>query len=152
MAAVNADTWATELGVLNPTQPRLITSGKHVERGASGGISLYGTVAALAGAGLIAVLGTILTPYSFAGSCLLPFASLTLAGFLGALFDSLLGASVQGIYYCVQCQKETERHPKHLCGSATRQLRGWGWLNNDLVNLTCATIAVGVMLLFFPVL
>ena len=40
MAAVNADTWATEIGVLNPHPPRLITTGKPVERGASGAISL----------------------------------------------------------------------------------------------------------------
>src|SRR5512135_2968789 len=40
LAAVNADTWATELGVLNPTAPRMITNlRKHVEKGTSGGIS-----------------------------------------------------------------------------------------------------------------
>src|SRR6266498_1135116 len=44
LAAVNADTWATELGVLNPTSPRLITDlRKHVDKGTSGGISLWGT-------------------------------------------------------------------------------------------------------------
>jgi uncharacterized protein (TIGR00297 family) len=45
MAAVNADTWSTELGVLSPVPPRMITSGKQVERGTSGGISLTGTLA-----------------------------------------------------------------------------------------------------------
>src|SRR5215216_6544997 len=39
LAAVNADTWATELGVLNPTSPRMIHNFKQVEKGTSGGIS-----------------------------------------------------------------------------------------------------------------
>src|ERR1051325_10391467 len=50
LAAVNADTWATELGVLNPAPPLMITNlGKRVEKGTSGGISLWGTLASLLG-------------------------------------------------------------------------------------------------------
>src|ERR1041384_6651666 len=46
LAAVNADTWATELGVLNLTPPRMITDlRKCVEKGTSGGVSLFGTLA-----------------------------------------------------------------------------------------------------------
>jgi uncharacterized protein (TIGR00297 family) len=135
MAAVNADTWATELGVLNPSNPRLITSWKPVERGTSGGISVIGTLAATAGAGLIAALAGLVRP---SGNFWMILGIASLGGLLGALFDSLLGASVQAIYYCPHCNKETEKHPRHGCGTKTRQIRGWRWLNNDLVNLGCA--------------
>jgi uncharacterized protein (TIGR00297 family) len=135
LAAVNADTWATELGVLNPTPPRLITTGRPVEKGTSGGISWGGTLAALAGAGLVAACAQLVRPGS---GFLLMFSFTTLAGFLGALFDSFLGATVQAIYTCPHCNKETERHPVHTCGTATTQIRGLKWLNNDLVNVGCA--------------
>jgi uncharacterized protein (TIGR00297 family) len=155
LAAVNADTWATELGVLNPTPPRLINNGKVVERGTSGAISLYGTLAALSGAALIAILAAALDPHTQPSlitnrSSLITnhFLLITLAGLAGALFDSLLGATVQAIYRCPQCGKETERHPVHTCGAPTAPLRGWKWLNNDLVNLACALAgaAIGLIL------
>jgi uncharacterized protein (TIGR00297 family) len=150
MAAVNADTWATEIGVLSRTAPRLITSGKLVERGASGGVSLLGSLAALSGAGLIVIFAALVqlqetgpASYLWVG----PVAGV-LGGMSGAFFDSLLGATVQAIYYCPACQKETERHPHHLCGEKTLHLRGWRWLDNDLVNFAAsllgAVIAVGI--------
>jgi uncharacterized membrane protein len=56
-----------------------------------------------------------------------------LGGILGALLDSLLGATVQARRWCAMCGRETERMT-HDCGTATRLLRGWAWLDNDLVN------------------
>ncbi len=145
LAAVNADTWATELGVLNPSEPRLITSWKPVERGTSGGVSVYGTLAAIGGAFLIAALGGALGP---AGRFWASLGLLTAAGLAGSLFDSLLGATVQAIYRCPKCDKETEKHPLHTCGTPTVRERGWSWLNNDKVNLACALLGalIGVLL------
>lgn len=142
LAAVNADTWATELGVLNPHPPRLITNlTKAVEKGTSGGISLVGTLASLAGSALIALLASFLT-----GNWSL-FLPVTLAGLAGSLFDSLLGGTVQAMYYCPTDKKETEKHPLHTCGTPTTHLRGWAWLNNDWVNFACGAFGVIVALL-----
>ncbi len=141
MATVNADTWATEIGVLSKRAPRLITTWKAVPIGTSGGVSLLGTAAALGGGGLIGLLALILIAIGNLlrraplpnGLIWLPVVGLA-GGLFGALADSLLGATVQGIYYCDRCDKETER-PVHLCGERTRHLRGWTWLDNDWVNL-----------------
>jgi len=142
LAAVNADTWATELGVLNPTPPRMITDlRKRVEKGTSGGISLFGTLASLMGSALIAVLAALMTDD---WSLLLP---ITLAGLFGSLFDSLLGATVQAMYYCPTDKKETEQHPLHTCGTATVHIRGWKWLNNDWVNFACGAFGVAIAFL-----
>ncbi|NWG06589.1 MAG: DUF92 domain-containing protein [Chloroflexi bacterium] len=138
LAAVNADTWATELGVLNPTPPRMITDlRKRVEKGTSGGVSIFGTAASLMGAAVIA-----LPAAWFAHDwSLLPLISL--AGLAGSLFDSLLGGTVQAMYYCPIDKKETEKHPFHTCGTPTVLVRGWKWLDNDWVNFACS--AAGVM-------
>jgi uncharacterized protein (TIGR00297 family) len=137
LASANADTWATEIGVLSRTWPRSITNGARVGPGTSGAISLVGSLAAAGGAGCIGVAAWWLTGnWAYLVVCLA-------GGLSGALVDSLLGATVQGIYYCDVCQKETERHPKHSCGSNTVRIRGWDWLRNDGVNL--AATAVGAL-------
>jgi len=148
LAAVNADTWATELGVLNRTPPRLVNTWKPVEPGTSGAVSWAGTLAALAGAALIALLAVFLTPAGWVeGVSPLALAGvLTAAGLAGSFFDSFLGATVQAIYFCPACAKETERHPLHTCGTPTGLRRGWPRLNNDWVNVLCGLVGAAVAL------
>ncbi len=142
LAAVNADTWATELGVLSPTPPRMITNlRKRVEKGTSGGVSLSGTGASLLGSAAIALLAAW-----FTGDWSL-FPLITFAGLAGSLFDSFLGATVQAMYYCPTDKKETEKHPLHTCGTETVHIRGWKWLNNDWINFACGAFGTFTALL-----
>jgi len=150
LAAVNADTWATELGVLNLTPPRMITGlRKRVEKGTSGGVSLLGTFASLLGSALIAILAAFLDPTETLVTGYWSLVSvITFAGLAASLFDSFLGATVQAMYFCPADQKETEKHPLHTCGTKTIHTRGWRWLNNDLVNVACGMFGSTIALLF----
>jgi len=143
LAAVNADTWATELGVLSRRLPRRIASGELVPFGTSGAISLVGTLAALGGAMLVGCVNFAfdLTAGMDWKIALLRLGVINLAGLAGSLVDSLLGDTIQAVYYCPTCQKDTERHPVHSCGASTDHVRGWQWLNNDWVNFACSLSA-----------
>jgi uncharacterized protein (TIGR00297 family) len=145
MATVTADTWATELGALSSHQPRLLTTWRPVEPGTSGGVTVHGLVASAAGAlaiGLALSLGITLEQGSFPSDLL---ATAALGGIAGSLADSLLGATVQAIYRGPS--GETERSTA-ASGAPNRQLRGWRWMNNDMVNLASSlaggAIALGI--------
>lgn len=153
LAAANADTWATELGTLSRKDPVLITTGKSALRGTSGAVSLIGIAASTAGSVLIAAVFWI--PAHFFGSnwsagqyLWLPIA-VCMGGLAGSLVDSLLGATLQAVYYCPVCQKETEQHPLHHCGTQTTLIRGLNWLNNDWVNFFCTLSGVLIALFFY---
>ena len=155
LAAANADTWATELGVLSRSGAVLISSGKAVERGTSGGISVFGTLAAFCGALLIGLFSAFFwtqvtgLPDSLPGFCLRAL-GVAGVGLAGSLFDSWLGATMQAIYNCPSCHKETERHPLHTCGTPTTQVRGLSWLDNDWVNIGCTLVGglLGLLISF----
>lgn len=149
MAAANADTWATEIGVLSPHPPRLITTRQIVVPGTSGGVTIMGLTAAFLGAATIGLSALILRIVEaiWAGAVPDPepvrlLLAATVAGVAAGLFDSYLGATVQAMYCCDVCQKETEQ-TIHRCGTPTRQVRGWSWLNNDAVN--CLATAFGAV-------
>jgi uncharacterized protein (TIGR00297 family) len=128
LASSAADTWATELGTQFGAAPRSILTARVVPVGTSGGISAIGTVGAVAGACFVAAVAFALGwPPRIVG-----FAAV--GGVVGAVVDSLLGASVQAARWCDTCARATER-PRHDCGNLTRHVRGIPWLDNDAVNL-----------------
>jgi uncharacterized protein (TIGR00297 family) len=149
-AAANADTWATELGVFSRKLPRLITNGKEVEPGTSGAVSIVGSLAAMSGAALIGLLAWLIQPESIHPATALVGVCVLIGGVVGSMVDSCLGATLQAIYNCPTCEKETEKHPLHGCGSTTHLVRGHAWMDNDLVNLLCTAFgALTAVLLTF---
>ncbi len=137
LATATADTWATEAGVLSSARPRLLTTGQPVEPGTSGGITLPGSLASALGAFSLGLV-LWLTGGLRKSLASLPVISLV-SGLAGSACDSLLGATVQAMYFCPTCQRETER-PIHSCNTRTQPLRGLSWCNNDVVNFF-ATLA-----------
>ena len=133
-AAATADTWGTEIGTLVRRAPRSILTFKPIATGLSGGVTLAGTLAEVAGAAFIAAIAATTT-----GSGMRGFAIVAIAGTFGAVVDSLLGASVQALRWCPQCRRATEREP-HVCGANTSPLRGLSWFRNDAVNAAATLV------------
>jgi len=142
MASVTADTWATELGTLSKRPPRLITTGRVVEVGTSGGISPFGTAVSFLGGLVIGLTAGLITDFGILVTCIAG----AIGGLVGSLIDSLLGATVQRIYYSDTRNKETEKRYEND-GTPNRPLRGWAWMNNDMVNLL-ASIVGGLTAVF----
>ncbi len=147
VAAVNADTWATELGVFSPSKPVLITRLRTVSHGVSGAVTPLGFLGAGLGALLIGLSGRLAAPSFFHALGMAPaLAAITAAGFLASVADSVFGATVQAQYVCSGCGKTTER--RNHCGKPTRLSSGREWINNDVVNFACSVVGAAVMLAF----
>ncbi|MCF7804847.1 MAG: DUF92 domain-containing protein [Candidatus Marinimicrobia bacterium] len=142
LAAATADTWATELGVFSRQQPRSLLTLQPVAMGTSGGITLFGTLGATAGAAVLGFSGWIVSPQFSLGS----LGIVTLAGLVGSMVDSILGATVQAQYKCPTCDKITEK-TEHCGNNPLHHIRGFRLINNDVVNLAC-TVAGALAVIF----
>lgn len=123
-AAVAADTFSSELGILSKSQPRLITSWnlRKVPPGTNGGVTLLGLGAGLLGSMIIVTTSMLFTPFcndTTAGKLgggvawtqsqrNLLMLGLTLWGGLGSLLDSFLGAIFQASVKDVRSGKIVE--------------------------------------------
>ncbi len=133
LAAATADTWATEIGSALRGHPYDLRTGRPAPPGTSGAVSLVGTLAALAGAALIGLFAP-----QWSSRILV-----TLAGLGGALGDSFLGAVAQAQWRDpVRPGCWTERPQSET------PVRGWRWVSNDVVNLLCTLLAVGLAQLY----
>lgn len=107
-AAVAADTFSSELGILSKSNPRLITSLtlREVPRGTNGGVTTYGLLAGVFGAFTVALTSAILLPFDLSGNQsdgsglyvkerVLWTLAMTVWGALGSVLDSILGSLLQ---------------------------------------------------------
>lgn len=119
LASAAADTWSAEIGMLSPHPPRMITTWAFVPAGTSGGVTLAGSLAGVAGAVLIAAIGT---------SDARTFTAAWIAGVLAMFLDSVIGATVQATF----------RRPNGSIvedPDGAEAVRGIPWMTNPVVNL-----------------
>lgn len=142
LAAVTADTWATEIGVMSKAAPRSILTLKSVPMGTSGGITLVGTLGAAAGATIVGLVGLLAAPRHSSAIMSLPALYVVIfSGLVASFVDSLLGATVQAQFRCPVCNKVTEKRV-HCENNPTTFFKGFHWINNDVVNAFCALSGV----------
>ncbi len=130
VAAVTADTWASETGPLFHKRSLSLSDFRMYDSGVTGGVSLAGTLAALAGAVFISLVSWLLF---FGNPNLIMIAVLSAAAFLACFADTLLGAFVENnllkMPFFSQNQNSESLTP------------------NDLVNLGGSLTAFGFLLL-----
>jgi uncharacterized protein (TIGR00297 family) len=90
LAEAAADTVSSEIGQVLGGRPRMLTTFRKVDPGNDGAISLAGSLAGLAAAGIVAALGTL----AMRGGSAMFWISSAGAAF-GMFFDSLLGATLE---------------------------------------------------------
>lgn len=145
VSTATSDTLATEIGLLYPRKPRLITNlKKAVPAGTSGGVSPWGEGAIVFGAFAIALATASFRIFNW------PFAKVAalvlVAGIAGSTIDSILGATVQSNYKCSRCGKIMENRVH--CGKPARYMKGIRAIDNNVVNfIGTMTGAIVAMLL-----
>ena len=90
LAEAAADTVSSEIGQVLCGQPRMITTLRRVGAGTDGAVSLFGTLAGVAAAGIVAAVGT----WALGGGAAMFWISCA-GGVFGLFFDSLLGATLE---------------------------------------------------------
>jgi len=142
-ACCAGDTWASELGVLSKSPPRLVTMPwKAAPAGTNGGVSLLGILASAGGGACMgACHAAFLPPSSLVEVAALVYVGLV-AGLAGSLLDSLLGATVQATYFDEARQLIVKRP-----SASTRRVSGLPLLSNEGVNfVSTGAVAVGAAL------
>ena len=137
IATAMSDTWGTEFGKLSQSKPISIITRKPINHGMSGGITFIGTLGSLLGS---CVLGFILWALSPTSDIIIY--CVIASGFSGAIFDSVLGATIQAKYIIKQNEVTEIKSKDSLL------ISGYKSINNNTVNLM-ATIIGPIMMLIF---
>lgn len=151
LAAANSDTWASEIGPLSRKMPRLLLHRTPIAKGISGGVTALGFLASLAGSIFIAmltVLGLILMPGQ-AINVIVIFVIVSIGGFAGSVFDSILGELFQAKYITEDGLKITEK--RYEGAVENKLIHGRHFFNNNLVNFISIALAslLSVIVLYY---
>lgn len=144
------DTWASELGPLSADTPCLITTMRPVRKGTNGGVTLLGLSASILGGAFIGATfytAAVVSPTLFIFEQqhmiaieqwkLIPLG--LMAGLLGSVLDSVLGATVQYSGYNSSTDRVTSKP-----GPNVQHISGLPLLSNNAVNAVSASVTAVV--------
>lgn len=141
LAEAFADTAASGLGFFAKRTYDVFRL-KKCEGGLSGGMSLLGTFSSLVASAVISLVVLLFGVVDAAG-----FAIIFISGFLGSVFDSMLGSLLQVKYRCAVCKSIVEREVH--CGAKTEKYRGLSFISNDTVNFFSTFFAAAMAVVIF---
>lgn len=141
LAEAFADTAASGLGFFAKRTYDVFRL-KKCEGGLSGGMSLLGTFSSLVASAVISLVVLLFGVVDAAG-----FAIIFISGFLGSVFDSMLGSLLQVKYRCTVCKSIVEREVH--CGAKTEEYRGLSFISNDTVNFFSTFFAAAMAVVIF---
>jgi len=154
VAASTADLAATQLGLLSAQRPRLITTWLPARAGTPGAISMLGTLAAVAAAWSVGLVGLLAQAVqSWMADLPLPRAWLWLpvaalaGGMAGTLLDSLLAATTQRVYYDPR-NREITTYETDANGAPNEPVRGWVWLTGEAIDVVATVTGAAVTCAF----
>lgn len=138
VAISTADTWSSEIGIWAKGKVVDIIGFRPLPAGISGGISLAGTLAGLAGSSFIGAIAWFLMAD--------PAVWVIIFGFAGMVADSVAGSLLQARY------RDGSLLADDKPGTGNFALvKGYIWMDNDLVNLfsnLLVTVLAGFLLYF----
>ncbi|GAX83602.1 hypothetical protein CEUSTIGMA_g11027.t1 [Chlamydomonas eustigma] len=145
IACCCGDTWASELGPLSADSPRLITTLRPVRKGTNGGVTLLGLSASIFGGAfvgaffyIVAVVSPTLFVFEHLHTLaieqwkLIPLG--LMAGLIGSVLDSVLGATLQYSGYNTSTGRITSSP-----GPTVQHISGRPLLSNNAVNAISAS-------------
>lgn len=145
-AAVAADTFSSELGILAKTNPFLITAPwKTVPKGTNGGVTIDGLMYGALGSFALTFVA-ILTLYALPPKIVMDgrtAALITVMGLMGSVIDSVLGAVVQTTVTDKGTGKVVEGPGGQrvmITAGGSRTQMGWDLLTNNGVNFAMASL------------
>lgn len=134
IATATADTWATEIGTYGiKSRAVLILDFNPVRVGENGGVSIKGTISGFMGSMAIALTYMFVANPGYS----VLFIVVTIAGFLGCVFDSYLGAIFQ-----------FKAKPIYIPGITGRRY----FLGNNAVNFTAIGLSSLTIIILFELL
>ncbi len=122
-----SDTLASSIGTLSKAKPINIFTFKKLKIGESGGVSLLGLFISLLGGMIIGAI------YLISQFNLLNFVLISIMGFSGSFFDSIVGTLYEAKFQCIKCHQKTD--DKTHCNKKTKLIKGYSFMDNNMVNL-----------------